>query len=118
MLLITGVTQVSLNDISAEWLASRADSASLALSLIPFAGIAFFWFTGVIRDHIGDREDRFFATVFLGSGIAFGNDPEILGVITVMVFVQIVVGTLISSFMGKGDGGEEGAPVEAEAPAV
>jgi hypothetical protein len=51
----------------------------------------------------------------LGSGIAFGNDPEI---ITVMVFVQIVVGTLISSFMGKGDGGEEGAPVEAEAPAV
>jgi hypothetical protein len=35
-----------------------------------------------------------------------------------MVFVQIVVGTLISSFMGKGDGGEEGAPVEAEAPAV
>ena len=118
MLLITGVTQVSLNNISAEWLASRADSASLALSLIPFAGIAFFWFTGVIRDHIGDREDRFFATVFLGSGIAFGNDPEILGVITVMVFVQIVVGTLISSFMGKGDGGEEGAPVEAEAPAV
>ena len=66
MLLITGVTQVSLNNISAEWLASRADSASLALSLIPFAGIAFFWFTGVIRDHIGDREDRFFATVFFG----------------------------------------------------
>jgi hypothetical protein len=71
MLLITGVTQVSVDDISAEWLGTRADSASLALSLIPFAGIAFFWFTGVIRDHIGDREDRFFATVFLGSGIAF-----------------------------------------------
>jgi hypothetical protein len=71
MLLITGVTQMSAEDISAEWLETRADSASLALSLIPFAGIAFFWFTGVIRDHIGDREDRFFATVFLGSGIAF-----------------------------------------------
>jgi hypothetical protein len=71
MLLITGVTQMSAEDISAEWLGTRADSASLALSLIPFAGIAFFWFTGVIRDHIGDREDRFFATVFLGSGIAF-----------------------------------------------
>ncbi len=70
MLLITGVTQVSVDDISAEWLGARVDSASLALSLIPFAGIAFFWFTGVIRDHIGDREDRFFATVFLGSGIA------------------------------------------------
>jgi hypothetical protein len=71
MLLITGVTQMSAEDISAEWLETRADSASLALSLIPFAWIAFFWFTGVIRDHIGDREDRFFATVFLGSGIAF-----------------------------------------------
>jgi hypothetical protein len=70
MALITGVTQVSVDDISAEWLGTRVDSASLALSLIPFAGIAFFWFTGVIRDHIGDREDRFFATVFLGSGIA------------------------------------------------
>ena len=71
MLLITGITQVSPDEISIEWLGSRASSVSLAMSLIPFAGIAFFWFTGVIRDHIGDREDRFFATVFLGSGIAF-----------------------------------------------
>jgi hypothetical protein len=70
MLLITGVHQVHLDGIDLEWLEDRADSVSIALSLIPFAGIAFFWFTGVIRDHIGDREDRFFATVFLGSGIA------------------------------------------------
>ena len=66
MVLITGVTQVSVDDISAEWLGTRTDSASLALRLVPFAGIAFFWFTGVIRDHIGDREYRFFATVFFG----------------------------------------------------
>ena len=64
MLLITGVHQVHLDGIDLEWLEDRADSVSIALSLIPFAGIAFFWFTGVIRDHIGDREDRFFATVF------------------------------------------------------
>jgi hypothetical protein len=38
---------------------------------IPFAGIAFLWFIGVIRDRIGAREDRFFATVFLGSGLLF-----------------------------------------------
>ena len=69
MLLITGVSQVPLDGIDLEWLENRADSVSVALNLIPFAGIAFFWFTGVIRDHIGDREDRFFATVFLGSGI-------------------------------------------------
>ena len=71
MLLITGITQVSPAEINMEWIESRVDSVSLALKLVPFAGIAFFWFTGVIRDHIGDREDRFFATVFLGSGIAF-----------------------------------------------
>ena len=70
MLLITGVPKVPLDGIDLEWLEDRAGSVSVALSLIPFAGIAFLWFTGVIRDHIGDREDRFFATVFLGSGIA------------------------------------------------
>ena len=42
-----------------------------ALYLAPFAGIAFLWFIGVIRDRIGDREDRFFSTVFLGSGLLF-----------------------------------------------
>lgn len=41
------------------------------LNLIPFAGIAFLWFIGVLRDRIGIYEDRFFATVFLGSGLLF-----------------------------------------------
>jgi hypothetical protein len=49
---------------------SRAELA-IALNLVPFAGIAFLWFIGVLRDRIGDREDRFFATVFLGSGLLF-----------------------------------------------
>jgi hypothetical protein len=39
------------------------------LTLVPFAGIALLWFTGVIRDQLKDREDRFFATIFFGSGI-------------------------------------------------
>ena len=43
----------------------------LALNLLPFAGIAFLWFIGVVRDRIGQGEDRFFATVFLGSGLLF-----------------------------------------------
>ena len=71
MILISTITSVTLADISRDWLETRVDTASLALGLVPFAGIAFLWFTGVIRDHVGDREDRFFATVFLGSGIAF-----------------------------------------------
>ena len=43
----------------------------LALGLVPFAGIAFLWFVGVLRDRVGEAEDRFFATVFLGSGVLF-----------------------------------------------
>lgn len=43
----------------------------LALNLLPFAGIAFLWFMGVVRDRIGHGEDRFFGTVFLGSGLLF-----------------------------------------------
>jgi hypothetical protein len=56
-----------------KWLqrASNRQSVSLTLSLIPFAGIAFLWFIGVIRSRLGDREDRLFATAFLGSGLVF-----------------------------------------------
>jgi hypothetical protein len=55
------------------WLtdAGRRTAVVIGLNLIPFAGIAFLWFIGVIRDRIGGREDRFFATVFLGSGLLF-----------------------------------------------
>ena len=49
----------------------RRAAVAIALNLIPFAGIAFLWFIGVIRDRVGQREDRFFATVFLGSGLLF-----------------------------------------------
>jgi hypothetical protein len=50
---------------------SRRDMVLVALGLVPFAGIAFLWFVGVVRDRIGEAEDRFFATVFLGSGLLF-----------------------------------------------
>jgi hypothetical protein len=49
----------------------RRAAVAIALNLIPFAGIAFLWFIGVLRDRIGEREDRLFATVFLGSGLLF-----------------------------------------------
>jgi hypothetical protein len=49
--------------------ASSRSSVAFAMNLIPFAGIAFLWFIGVIRNRLGDREDKFFATVFLGSGL-------------------------------------------------
>ena len=53
------------------WLSGGWATVNLALHLLPFAGIAFLWFIGVLRDRLGAREDRFFATVFLGSGLLF-----------------------------------------------
>ena len=49
----------------------RRDAVRLALDLVPFAGIAFLWFMGVLRSRLGELEDKFFATVFLGSGLLF-----------------------------------------------
>ncbi len=59
--------------VPGEWLTDsrRRTAVAIALNLVPFAGIAFLWFIGVLRDRIGEREDRFFATVFLGSGLLF-----------------------------------------------
>jgi hypothetical protein len=58
---------------AASWLTDsrRRTAVAVALNLVPFAGIAFLWFIGVVRDRIGTYEDRFFATVFLGSGLLF-----------------------------------------------
>jgi hypothetical protein len=45
--------------------------ALVGVYLAPFSGIAFLWFIAAVRNLVGDREDRFFATVFLGSGLLF-----------------------------------------------
>jgi len=60
-------------EVPGAWLTNpgRRAAVAIALNLIPFAGIAFLWFIGVLRDRIGEREDRLFATVFLGSGLLF-----------------------------------------------
>jgi hypothetical protein len=69
MILLYNSATASLADIGSEWLETWSGAATVVLVLVPFAGIAFLWFTGVIRDLLGDREDRFFATIFFGSGI-------------------------------------------------
>lgn len=43
----------------------------VALEIVPFAGIFFLWFMGALRAHTGEAEDRFVATVLLGSGFVF-----------------------------------------------
>jgi len=50
---------------------NHSKTLSLALDLLPFAGVSFLWFIAVIRDRLGELEDRFFATVFLGSGLLY-----------------------------------------------
>lgn len=73
-----------------DWLADDGlrDSVRLALNLIPFTGIAFLWFIAVLRNRIGLLEDRFFATVFLGSGLLF---------VAMLFATAAVAGTLLES---------------------
>ena len=44
----------------------------VGLYLAPYAGIAFIWFLAVARSRIEPSADRFFDTVFLGSGVLLG----------------------------------------------
>ncbi|MEU7895089.1 hypothetical protein AB0B45_19795 [Nonomuraea sp. NPDC049152] len=58
---------------AAEYLADTSGHRALrvALVLLPYGGIFFLWFMGALRDYVGAREDRFFATVFFGSGLLY-----------------------------------------------
>jgi hypothetical protein len=52
-------------------------------------GVAFLWFVGVLRDKLGAREDLFFATVFLGSGLLM---------LAMLFAAAAVVGAIIIAF--------------------
>jgi hypothetical protein len=54
-----------------QWIDGSSGKLKVAALLMPFAGIAFLWFIGVVRDGIGRYEDKFFSSVFLGSGLLF-----------------------------------------------
>jgi hypothetical protein len=63
----------SVSERGADWYSDPANRrlVRICLVLLPFVGIAFLWFIGVIRSLLGTREDKLFATVFLGSGLLF-----------------------------------------------
>jgi hypothetical protein len=71
MVLIRISIPADLTANSAGWLETNSSRVSLALNLVPYAGIAFLWFIGVLRDRFGELEDRFFSSVFLGSGLIY-----------------------------------------------
>lgn len=70
-ILILIAIPVDPTEQSGTWLKEQAGPVSLALGFVPFAGIAFLWFIGVVRDRIGRFEDRFFSSVFFGSGLLY-----------------------------------------------
>jgi hypothetical protein len=75
---------------------AKRSAVDVGLQLLPFAGIAFLWFIGVLRDRIGPGEDRFFATVFLGSGLIF--------IATVFAAGAVAAGVIdTASDMGSGN---------------
>jgi len=83
-----------------QWIDTGSDKIKLASELMPFAGICFLWFIGVVRANLGRYEDKFFATVTLGSGLLF----------LAMMFVAAAVGAgLVESRHYSGGGvGEVG----------
>ena len=70
LILIRSNTPATATD-TGEWLATSLAQIQLAIRLIPFAGIAFLWYMGVIRDLLGHLEDQFFSTLFIGSGLLY-----------------------------------------------
>ena len=86
MLLRIALPQDLTTDTS--WMEQSTGRIELALKLMPFAGITFLWFVGVVRDRLGEFEDQFFSTVFYGSSLLFMG----------MVFVSMAIaGGILSS---------------------
>jgi hypothetical protein len=71
VLILIGIKMPERAADSPEWLNSRGSGIATARTLMPFAGISFLWFIGVVRDGLGRYEDKFFSSVFLGSGVLF-----------------------------------------------
>jgi hypothetical protein len=76
------------------WLSTQGNTILLGLNLVPFAGIAFLWFMGVVRDRLGSHEDRFISTVFLGSGLLF---------LAMLFSVAAMTGTIVLLYSTQSD---------------
>ncbi len=77
-----------------QWLDVGSTRIKISTILMPFAGISFLWFIGVVRDGFGTFEDKFFSTVFIGSGLLF----------LAMIFAASAVGAGLVASAGVIDG--------------
>ncbi len=84
-----------------QWLDTGNDKIRLASEIMPFAGISFLWFIAVVRANLGRYEDRFFATVTLGSGLLF----------LAMMFASAAVGAGLAESRHYSGGGLAGGAV-------
>ena len=92
LFVVFGLVRISLPGDPFEpgaWLENSLLYVTLAMHLVPFAGVAFLWFMGVLRDRLGEREDQFFSTVFLGSGFLL---------LAMLFSAAAVVGAIIIAF--------------------
>jgi hypothetical protein len=90
VLLRASLVEQSLPDLVAD--PARQSRFRFALQLVPFSGIAFLWFIGVVRDQLGETEDRLFSSVFLGSGLLF-LAMLFLGAVTATSLLSMVPGS-------------------------
>jgi hypothetical protein len=104
VLLLAALTmmRLALGDADPRTLQSddnRRALVSVGLHLVPFAGIAFLWFIGVVRDRLGPVEDRLFSTVFLGSGLLF-LDMLFQGAVTTTSLMLMLAGSMSTRTSG------------------
>jgi len=72
--LLSGFPSLAFDDADlTAWFDDGGNQTSLIVGLnaAAMSSVAFLWFVAVIRRRLGSREDRFFATVFLGSALAY-----------------------------------------------
>jgi hypothetical protein len=96
LLAVLTMMRIALSEDSLQALQTDAERRSLiklSLHLVPFVGIAFLWFIGVVREQLGDVEDRLFSTVFLGSGLLF----------LAMLFIGAVTSTSLLAMFDRSD---------------
>jgi len=84
-----------------QWLNAGSTRLQVASVMMPFAGICFLWFIGVVRDGLGRYEDRFFSSVFLGSGLLF--------LATMFLTAAVGAGLVALSVAGGGSGADSEA---------
>ena len=75
-------------------LQGNTTTLTLALTLVPFAGIAILWFICVVRDRMGALEYKFFSTVFFGIGLLF---------LAMMFASAAIAGGILSSYAISSD---------------